>query len=82
MAFEQLLHLMEGGLQFIVRHYNLPSFIGKDDLLQEAKIFLYQKYHDTGWKGKNYTYMLTACRFALSNFLRKNREKANMISLE
>ena len=60
-------------------HY---SFFNDEDLYQEALVHLWVDYKDGKLIDKTDSYILQGCYFYLKNYLRKNYDKARLISLE
>lgn len=83
MEFYDLLKRLSPKIRAIA--YNLKGhFISfnDQDLYQEAVIHLWQEYKDDKLQDKTDSYMLQGCYFYLKNFIRKNRPKAGLISIE
>lgn len=57
------------------------SFFDEDDLFQEAVEHLWVAYQRGSLDDKTDSYVLQGCYFYLKNYLRKNLDKASLISL-
>jgi len=58
------------------------SFFNNEDLYQEALIHLWLDFKEGKLRDKTDSYMLQGCYFHLKNYIRKNYDKTNLISLE
>lgn len=81
MNFDEILNRVEKRLHFLVNKYPLPIGIGKEDLYQEAVGNLYDKFLKGECEGKNDTYLVNSCRFALNNYIRKKRKNNSKIKI-
>jgi RNA polymerase sigma factor (sigma-70 family) len=82
MNFGNIVKDLDKRLWFLTGNYTLPYGIGKEDLYQEAVVSLYERYLKGGLEGKNNTYLINSCRFAVNNYLRKTRPKIKFVSLD
>lgn len=83
MSFDELLKKISPVLRRIT--YKLGSYsryFNADDLFQEALIHLFADYQAGKLADKTDSYILQGCYFYLRNFLRKNKEKFNLVSLD
>jgi RNA polymerase sigma factor (sigma-70 family) len=83
MSFEDLLKRILPTLKRIA--YRLKghfSFFNNDDLCQEALMHLWQDFRKGKLDDKTDSYILQGCYFHLKNYIRKNYDKAKLISLE
>lgn len=83
MSFEGLLDKIYPKLKGITYKLNghFTSF-NDEDLLQEALIRLWQDFNAGKLNDKTDSYILQGCYFHLKNYIRKNYEKAPIVSLE
>ncbi|MBI4777746.1 sigma-70 family RNA polymerase sigma factor [Candidatus Desantisbacteria bacterium] len=56
--------------------------IGQDDLYQEMLYHLWEGWKRGEFEGKNDAYIRGGCYFHLKNYLRKNTEQVNVLSLD
>ena len=83
MDFDTLFEKISPRLKRIARnHNNHGSFIDEDDLYQEMCIHLWIKFKDGVPDGINEAYIVRGCEFHILNYLRKEREKVTILSLE
>lgn len=83
MGFEMLYKKISPRLRRLARHYNGHGrYIDEDDLYQEASIYLWDTYGDGMPENVNEAYILKGCEFHILNFLRTQRERALVASLE
>lgn len=83
MDFEILYTRLSPILQKIAKGYNGRSlFIDADDLYQEMSIYLWVNYKDGVPAHINDAYIANGCKLHICNYLRKNRTKATVLSLE
>jgi len=83
MDFETLLKKISPRLKRIAKSRNGQSFfIDQDDLYQEMCIHLWSNFKGGVPDGINEAYIVGGCEFHLLNYLRKEREKATIVSLE
>ena len=59
-----------------------PSFLNEEDLYQEAMVHLWLDCQGGKLTDKTDSYILQSCYFHLKNYLRKNYDKARLVSLE
>jgi len=57
------------------------SFIGEQDLFQEALIQVWNRFSAGGLDDKTDSYILQGCYFHLKNYLRKNRDRSVLVSM-
>jgi len=83
MSFEILLKRISPTLKRITYKLNGHfSFFNDEDLYQEALIHLWLDFKEGKLSDKTDSYILQGCYFHLKNYIRKNYDKANLISLE
>ena len=83
MDFETLFKKTSPRLKRIARSYNGRSFfIDEWDLYQEMFIHLWNNFKDGAPAGMNEAYIVKGCEFHILNYIRKEREKATIVSLE
>jgi len=83
MPFESLIKRISPTLKRIAYKLNGRfSFFNEDDLYQEALIHLWLSFKQGRLSDKTDSYILQGCYFHLKNYIRKNYDKANLISLE
>ena len=83
MSFEILLKRISPTLKRITYKLNGHfSFFNDEDLYQEALIRLWLDFKEGKLSDKTDSYILQGCYFYLKNYIRKNYDKANLISLE
>lgn len=58
------------------------SFFNHDDLFQEALMQLWLNYQDGKLNDKTDSYILQGCFYHLKNYIRKIRDKANVVSMD
>ena len=63
-------------------HNGHGFFIDEEDLYQEMCIHLWKKYKDGQPTGINEAYIVKGCEFHILNYLRKERKKVRIVSLE
>lgn len=59
-----------------------PDYLGEEDLVQEMCLDLWQKWQTGRFEDKTDSYLVQSCRFYLKNYLRKVKDKGNMVSLD
>ncbi len=83
MPFEELFKRISPILKRIAYKLNGRfTFFNEDDLYQEAMSYLWVDYKHGKLSDKTDSYILQGCYFHLKNYIRKNYEKADLISLE
>ncbi len=83
MHFEELINRISPKLKGITHKLNGRfTFFNEDDLYQEALVRLWIDYKDGRLVDKNDSYILQGSYYYLKNYIRKNYDKANLISLE
>jgi len=83
MDFEALLKKVSPRLKRIASSHNGHGFfIDEEDLYQEMCIHLWNSFKDGVPVGINKAYIVRGCEFHILNYLRKQREKARIVSLE
>jgi RNA polymerase sigma factor (sigma-70 family) len=83
MCFEDLIKKFSLKLKRITYKLNGHfSFFNDEDLYQEALIHLWLDFKKGRLSDKTDSYILQGCYFHLKNYIRKNYDKANLISLE
>jgi len=82
MVFEELVKRLSPKLKRITYKLNGHfSFFNDEDLYQEALIHLWQDFFAGKLNDKTDSYILQGCYFHLKNYIRKARDKANLVSL-
>lgn len=83
MHFTELIKKISPKLRGITRRLKGRfTFFNEDDLFQEAAIHLWMDYKDGRLTDKTDSYILQGCYFHLKNYIRKNYDKASMVSFE
>ncbi len=83
MSFEELTKKLSPTLKRITYRLNGHfSFFNDEDLFQEALIHLWEDFQKGKLQDKTDSYILQGCYFHLKNYLRKTREKFNLISID
>jgi len=83
MDFETLVKKISPTLKRIAKGHNGHGFfIDQDDLYQEMCIHLWNNFKGGVPNSINEAYIVRGCEFHLLNYLRKEREKATIVSLE
>lgn len=83
MSFDRLLKKISPRLKgMAISHNGHSTFFNEEDLYQEICIYLWKNYKDGMPGGVNEAYIIRGCKFHLLNYLRKEREKARMRSLD
>lgn len=83
MYFEELVKKIRPKLKGITHKLNGHfAYFNDEDLYQEALMHLWLDYKDGKLIDKTDSYILQGCYFHLKNYIRKNYDKANLISLE
>ncbi|MCX5703357.1 MAG: hypothetical protein NT066_02530, partial [Candidatus Omnitrophica bacterium] len=83
MPFESLIKRISPTLKRITYKLNGHfSFFNDEDLYQEALIHLWQDFREGKLDDKTDSYILQGCHFHLKNYIRKNYDKAKLLSLE
>jgi len=59
-----------------------PDYLSEEDLVQEMCLDLWQKWQDGRFEDKTDSYLVQSCRFYLKNYLRKVKDKGNIVSLD
>ncbi|MDD4894563.1 MAG: sigma-70 family RNA polymerase sigma factor [Candidatus Omnitrophica bacterium] len=83
MCFEEIIKRISPKLKGIV--YRLKSyfpFFSMDDLYQEAMSHLWVDYKEGKLSDKTDSYILQGCYFYLKNYIRKNKSRVLLISLD
>jgi len=82
MLFEELIKRLAPKLKSITYKLNGHfSFFNDEDLYQEALIHLWQDFCAGKLDNKTDSYILQGCYFHLKNYIRKVRDKSNLVSL-
>lgn len=82
MSFEKVVEKITPTLKRITQKLNIRfSFVDEEDLFQEALLHLWTDFKEGKLQNKTDSYILQGCFFHLKNYLRKTREKANLINL-
>lgn len=83
MDFEALYNRISPRLKRIARSHNGGGFfIDEDDLYQEMCADLWEKFKEGVPEGMNDFYIARGCEFHILNYLRKKRNKSQLISLQ
>ena len=83
MSFESLIKRISPTLKRITYKLNGHfSFFNDEDLYQEALIHLWLDFKEGKLRNNTDSYILQGCYFYLKNYIRKNYDKASLISLE
>lgn len=83
MGFDTLFERLSPRLRRIAKSRNGHGrFIDEEDLYQEMCIHLWNNFKDGVPDGINDAYIVRGCEFHILNYLRKEREKATILSLE
>lgn len=83
MRFEELINRLSPKLKGIAYKLNGHfSFFNEEDLYQEALLHLWLEFIAGELRDKTDSYILQGCHFHLKNYIRKNYDKVNLISLE
>jgi RNA polymerase sigma factor (sigma-70 family) len=83
MRFNELLDKLSPKLKAIAYRLNHQfTFFNEEDLYQEALVCLWQESCSGRLAGKTDSYILQGCYFYLKNYIRKNRVKAKLVSIE
>jgi len=82
MTFEELVKRLSPKLKRITYKLNGHFFFfNEEDLYQEALIHLWQDFCLGKLDNKTDSYILQGCYFHLKNYIRKTRDKSNLVSL-
>ncbi len=83
MDFATLFKKISPILKKMARSHNGHGFfIDENDLYQEMCIHIWESFKNGVPEGINTSYIIKGCEFYISNYLRKAREKARIMSLE
>ncbi len=83
MEFEELYKRVNPRLKRIANFYNgRSSFFDRDDLYQEMAGHLWNNFKNGVPEGLNDAYIIKGCEFHILNYMRKEKEKVYMVSLE
>ncbi|MCM8797921.1 MAG: sigma-70 family RNA polymerase sigma factor [Candidatus Omnitrophica bacterium] len=83
MCFEDLLKRISPNLKKIAYKLNgHSSHFDDEDLYQEALLHLWQDFQKGKLDDKTDSYILQGCYFHLKNYLRKAKEKVNLVSID
>lgn len=83
MGFEELYQRVSPRLKRIAGFYGRRGYsFDKDDLYQEMTSHLWDKFKLGVPEGLNDTYIIKGCEFHILNYMRKEREKIQRVSLE
>lgn len=82
--FEAFLAKLDGAMRRLVRRFqgNGYSWFDEEDLLQELRQHLWQRFRQGDFEDKPTSYIITSCRFQLQNYLRKQRRAPETLSLD
>ena len=81
--FNELMKRILPGLKGIVHKNSYGiSFLSQEDFLQEILVYLFNEFKKGALADKTDSYILQGCYFYLKNYIRRNRNKARVISLE
>jgi RNA polymerase sigma factor (sigma-70 family) len=82
-SFEKLVRKISPVLKRITYKLNGHfSFFNHDDLFQEALMHLWLNYQDGKLNDKTDSYILQGCFYHLKNYIRKIKNKVNVVSME
>jgi len=80
--FKAMVKRLSRALKRITHRLNPhSSFIGEQDLFQEALIQVWNRFSTGGLDDKTDSYILQGCYFYLKNYLRKNRDRSLLMSM-
>jgi len=83
MSFEEMLNRIKPRLRAISRRLQRKYvLLSEQDLYQEAVLHLWEESRPNALCDKTESYVLQGCYFNLKNYIRKNRDKACLLSLE
>lgn len=83
MAFQELLKKLSPKLKGITYKLNGQySFFNDEDLFQEALLHLWQDFNAGKLDDKTDSYILQGCYFHLKNYIRKEKNKTRLVSLQ
>ena len=83
MKFEELVEKLTPKLKGITHRLNGRfTFFNDEDLFQEALINLWQDFRDGALDDKTDSYILQGCYFHLKNYIRMQKLRAPLVSLE
>ncbi|MBU0684038.1 MAG: sigma-70 family RNA polymerase sigma factor [Candidatus Omnitrophota bacterium] len=83
MDFETLFNKIAPRLKKIAKYQNRRGFFfGEEDLYQEMCIYLWSNFKDGRPVDMNEAYIVKGCEFHVLNYLRKQRKKIKIISLD
>jgi RNA polymerase sigma factor (sigma-70 family) len=83
MEFENLFYRLKPPLKAITYRLNGHfCHFNHDDLLQEASVYLWNRFRDGYLQDKTDSYILQGCYFHLKNYIRTARDKASLVRLE
>ena len=83
MNFDELYKKINPKLKRIAKKHNGHGlFIDEDDLYQEMCMYLLDHYKSGMPEDVNESYIAKGCEFHILNYIRKNRCKASIVSLE
>lgn len=82
MEFQELINKISPKLKGIIHKISgWRPFFAPEDLYQEAMIHLWNEFRQGNLGDKTESYILQGCYFYLQNYIRKNAQKANLVSL-
>src|SRR3989338_8416537 len=83
MSFEELVKKLTPRLKGITHRLNGRfTFFNDEDLFQEALINLWQDFRDGALDDKTDSYILQGCYFHLKNYIRMQKLRTPLVSLE
>lgn len=81
--FEQIVKSYLPALRKMVKNIGeLPGWVDKEDILSEMLCHVWQAWKNGYFEGKSRSYVLKSCWFVAKNYLRKVREKINLVSVD
>ncbi|MEW6608303.1 MAG: sigma-70 family RNA polymerase sigma factor [bacterium] len=82
MEFEELVKRFSSKIKHLASKTFISSqMIDREDLYQEMVYHLWERWRRGELEGKTDAYIMGSCYFYLKNYLRKNKEKTKIISL-
>ena len=63
-------------------HRGQSTFFDEEDLYQEMSVYLWNKYKGGIADSINDAYLIKGCRFYISNYIRKKRDKMHTVSID
>lgn len=83
MEFEEVYYRFYPLLVRQAQHYrNCLESVDCDDIVQEMLVHLWNGWKDGRWEGKTESYILQSLWFHSQNYLRRERKKVHLVSLD